>query len=862
MTTENQENDIGYLGRTWLEKLKNIRSRAQERQKNNIKNSSEAPAAENATEVSSNSELSPDQADEERLEQQALTAQEDAQTAGTSQSPDERRVPIRYKHFSAAQKVLVVIIAAFTAMLLYALSKSSSVPVADQPSVPATQQTSQSKPPPAASCEARAGAESISVTPQQVQQPEFIPDSTQPLSIGDAQSLYLNGDYKKALLLYEKLYQGLSQRPQEHLMRDFLQLRMAMCMERTSDHKQAGCLFRTASNSRSPIVRVLANYHRSLLEIQKKQYINARTKAYQAIALIDAVHFDKDWSLSLKRDCYFLAAEAITKKVLSLCDADKDLPEDLWSHLDTANDPFAELSEMQLRTFLNSGSEQLSKALLGPQIQRFNHPGGPRRYTVTCYGASVEELLARFAANADLDVHWVLDSNEIGMCKRVVNLHLSAATTQQFVTAASGCAGLLAQLDEKGVVHIFNPSDCSYVSEQISLLTTEAVSLWQKFLLIFPEDPRLVNAHFALGLLQTQEGRSAEPIAEYKLVANRFSSSSLAPFALLKSSKLKVSLRDYPGARQDLKRLVEQYPDTEVAEKAYLYLADITAKAGFTTEAAQLYRKVYNLSLTPESESAAAMGAGKCFYQIKDYESAAKWLFRYIELAKDCKSKDLYSAYFILGKTYLALENAEAASDAFQYALQDGPSQLDREEYIEAVSALVEVYIQQGNFIEALNTLEGVHPAMSSRQESIAILLLKSRVLTAMGLVDEAITMLSDRTEYISDPQLKTKLSIELADCYVNKGNFELAREKLTEILGVIEPGPLAYETTLKTADVCLKLGQNSQAESICLQLLDMDPPEQTKQKALDLLATVYKQQKDYDRAALALLGRWNRYED
>ncbi len=876
MTAENQENDIGHLGRTWGEKLKKIRSKAKESQKNAPEHASEAPELENVAEVSPDSELSPAQADEEHSAQQVPTAPKNARTASSSQSFDVSRVPpIRHKRFSSVQKILVVSIAAITAMLLYTLLKSpssydwlysdKSVPVADQQPVSAIQQTSQSQPQPAESISVPSGM-AKSTTPQQVQQPESIPDSTQSLSLQDARSLYLNGDYKKALLLYEKLHQRLSGNPQEHLMRDFLQLRMAMCMERTADHptgrlskEQASRLFRSASNSCSPIVRVLANYHRSLLEMQKKLYLNARNKAYGAIALIDAVYLDEDWSLSLKRDCYFLAAEAITRKVLSLCDTDKNLPEDLWQLLNTAKDPFAELSETQLRTLLDSGSEQLRKAMLSPQIERLNQPDGIPRYTVTCYGASTEDLLTRFAANAGLDVHWVLEPNEIGMLKRAINLHLSAVTAQQFVTAASGCAGLLAQLDEKGVVHVFNPDKYSYVSEQISLLSNEAASLWQKFLLGFPEDSRLANAHFAMGLLQSQQGHVAESIAEYKLVTNHFSGSSLAPFALLKSSKLKDSLRDYPGARQDLKQLVEQYPDTEIAEKAYLYLADITAKTGLMTEASQLYRKVYNLSLTPKSESAAVLGAGKCLYQIKDYESAAKWLARYIELAKDQKNKDLYSAYFILGKTYLALENAESASVAFQYALQGGPSQLAREEYVETISALVEVYIQQGNFVEALNISEGIHSAFVSQQESIAILLLKSKVLTAMGLIDKAIAMLGDRVEYISNPQLKAKVSLELADCYISKGNFEPAREKLAEILVITEPGPLAHETTLKLADVCLKLGQDNQAASVCLQLLDSEPPEQIKQKALDLLATAYNQQKDYDRAVLALLGQWNR---
>ena len=453
-------------------------------------------------------------------------------------------------------------------------------------------------------------------------------------------------------------------------MRDFLQLKMALCLEKTDGFAQAGRLFKAVSKSRSPILTVVANYHRSLLEMQRRQYLNARTRAYQALALIDVVDFDRNWSLSLKRDCHFLAIEALTRNVLSLCDADQDIPEDLWAKPAVGSDPFTGLNETQLRSLLNSGLERLNNVLLSPQIQEITHQGSSSRYTVACNGAPIEELLVRFAANAGLDVHWTLSSEQIGIRKRALNLYMPIATTPQVVTTAAGAASLLARLDAKGLVDIFNPAQYSYLSEHTALLSEEAISLWRRFLIEFLDDKRHANAHFAMGLLYTLKGHVPESIAKYKLIANRFSRSSLAPFALLQSSKLKTTLRDNFGARLDLKQLVEQYPDTDIAVNAYLYLAETTANAGLQSEAGRIYRKVYNLSLSAQSQTAAAFGAGRCFYQMEDYKSAAKWLTRYIRLGRDQKNKDLYPAYFILGKTYLALGNSDAACDAFQYALR------------------------------------------------------------------------------------------------------------------------------------------------------------------------------------------------
>ena len=862
-------------------KLENM---ATEKQKDNLE--------ENTSEVPSDRELFAGEVHEELSEREAFAGDEDfhkrladsaqdataGQPAGASQSPLGL---IRHKYyFSNLQKVLVVSIVAIAAILLYVLLKSLPESAAGR-TTSTIQQTSTSKPP---------AEHLVQKAPQQIQKPEFGLPPTQPLSLKVAETFYLQKDYDKAYAAYCQLHQTLAKNAEEELVRDFLQLRMALCMKKAAEPDQAKRLFRMVSKSRSLVVRVVANYHRSLLGVQNKQYLNARTRAYQAIALISAVgpHLrvdeftpardpasrepkagKKDWVLSLQRDCYFLVAESMTRHILSLCDADKNLPAKLWSN-PAEVDPFTNVNEAELRRLLNSGSEQLSKGLLSPQIQKLKHEGSSPRYSVVCHGASIEELLARFAANADLDISWAfgrepaleetkdtIGSREAGsLHKRPVSLYLPAATPEQFVTIAAGHVGLLVRLDEKGVVNIFNPADYSSLSEHVSLLTQDTISLWQRFLLAArPDESGSCRAHFALALLQAQKGQVTDAIAEYKLVANRFSRTSLAPFALLHSSKLKTNLRDYPGAREDLKQLVEQHPDTEFSDQACLYLADATMEARLYDEAARLYRKVYHLGLSLESQTASALGAGRCFYEKKDYEAAAKWLTRYISLASDHTSSGLYWAYFLLGKTNIALRKPQQACDAFQNALA-GP--LSREEYVETVSALVKGHIEQEHFIDALDVLENIRSAAFSQKESIDILLLKSKILRAMGLVDKAIAALGDRAEYISDSQLKARISFELTNCYIAKGNLELARTNLAEILVLVEPGHFAHETALELANVCLKLGQNSQAISVCSQLLDLGPAEQIKQKALNILATAYTRQKNYDRAALTLLGRWN----
>ncbi len=788
-------------------------------------------------------------------------------------APRPTTPPVWQKRFSGLQKALALTIILVTATLLYTLLKSprpvrrdyQSRPTSARRIVRAARQTPDSVLP---------SQDLADTKPAQIQEPQSLLPRTQPLSLNVAQDLFLQRQYERAYTVYEKLYQSIpaphtSTLTEEQLLRDFLQLKMALCTDgaahafpRTQEvSDKANHLFRAASQSRSPAVSVVANYHRSLLEMQRKQYIKALTTAYQAIALLEAADFDRDWALSLQRDCLFVVAESVTRNVLSLRDADKDLPEEFWSNLSAPPDPFADLTETQLRRLLKSGSERLNNALLGPRIQKLKNQGALPRYTVTCHRAPIEELLARFAANADLDLSWAgdraldLESAPDAARKRPVSLHLPAATAQQVVTVAAGCAGLFARRDQTKNVSIFNPGDYSSLSEYIALLSRQAISLWQRFLLAFHDDQRLPHTHFALGLLQAQIHQVTDAVAQYKLVANRFPEAPCAPFALFNSSRLRAGIRDYLGAREDLSQLVEQYPDTEIAGRACLYLADVTEKAGLSEEAARLYRKVYHLGLSYESQTAAASGAARCSYQMQDHQSAAKWFIRYISIFKDRASPDLYAAYFLLGKTYLALEKPRQACDAFKYAL-NGP--LPKEQYFEALSALVEGCIEQQQFVEALDTLDSSHPWQFSQTESVELLLLKSRIFRAIGLLDKALAALRDRAQYLPDPKLKAKVSFELAKCNVAEGNLDLARKTLADILVTVEPGPLAHEVQLELADVCLKLGQYAQAVSVCSQLLESHPSGQIKQDGLALLADAYNHQKNYDGAALALLGRWN----
>ena len=782
------------------------------------------------------------------------------------------RLPLHLDHLSNVQKILVLGILTIAALLVYTLAArmghgnqtrgtQGQEQRAELPSFPGQPPTgAQRQPQPA--WDTRGNAQRLgSFSPDQPEPADVIEPSIpspEPLSLLLANKLYRTREYEHAFIAYDKLYRRLAATEENRPLRDFLLLRMAMCSNRSGDTAQADTLFRTVSLSRLPILRALARYNQSTMLIERKRYLEAAARAYQTISLIEVADIDEKWVSAVQQQCGFLVAESLSRNLLSLSDADANLPSELWGrHPDV--DPFIDMDEPQLRVFLASGFEKLDEATLSPQIRPATGKNAADRWSVICNGASIEELLARFASNARLNMRWTdnrqTDPSEENMRKRPVYLYLTSATAQQVITVAAGSVGLLARLDDSGLnISVLDPTSYSSLAEHTKLLAEESISLWQRFLLAADSDQRAPNGHFALGLLQTVRGRLDEAIAEYKLVANRFPKHGLAPHALLESGKLKVKLRDYVGAHADLKQLVEMYPETDLADTACLHLADATMKAGMFDEAAGLYRKVYNLGLSAQSQAGSALGAGRCYHEMGNPEEAARWLNRYVTLAQDQNRPEFHAACLLLGKAYLTLHKPQQAHVALNLALK---GDLSRQQYVETVAVLVKAYIEQGLLLEALQTIEGTAGWQLSQQENIELLLLRVQVLRSIGLVDKAIALLQEKGQFLPSPELKGRVAIELAACYVNNDDIESARKTLSDAFALVGPGPLAQQIGQELAWMCLRVGQTSQAISVCSQLLEHASANE-KPPVLNLLVGAYRKQGRYDLAMTAMLNRYN----
>jgi len=613
-----------------------------------------------------------------------------------------------------------------------------------------------------------------------------------------------------------------------------------------------------AAKSQTPSIRVIANYHLSALELSQNQFMAARARACEALALLDGLaEQSPEWLGELKHTCCYLVAQATSKKALILCNADKELPSSLCPALPLIRSPWFNLNETQVHQALAKESGILPSILLSPSIS--SDPKKPQTpWSVSCHRMALDELLARFGATIGMEVVWHAEANFPDLRKKAISLCTEDVTDQTTISLAAGSAGLLARIGDDKMIHVMNPDSTALVSEQISMLALEATSMWQRYLFSGTESPNFSYAHFMSGLLHKQNSLKAEALSEFKLVAARYSRSNLAPYALLYSSQVNEELKNSAGVERDLKLLVEQYPDVPIVTEAYIRLADTIAQLGDNEEAAKLYRKVFYLNLSDESRVASALNAGRCFYKTQEYASAELWLTQYIQMAQGSnrsKNKEIYPAFFILGKSLLAQGKAQMACQALRNALK---GELNKIDYLEAMDSLVKGYMEQQDLMEAIDVLEDAFNPQLTPSDILELNLLKSTALRHAGLMDRAIELLQNNKNSVSDPYLNAKISFELSLNLIEKGELAQAQKELSHTLTKVESGPLAHKVALKLAQVCLDLKQEDQAVSVCQSLLQLESDPLLSHKAAELLAQAYTNQQNYDKAAQALIGQWN----
>lgn len=377
--------------------------------------------------------------------------------------------------------------------------------------------------------------------------------------------------------------------------------------------------------------------------------------------------------------------------------------------------------------------------------------------------------------------------------------------------------------------------------------------MWRRRLLDNRAASRHTWAHFALGLLHEHGGRTASAMAEFNLLARQDPTSPLAPRAQLRCAGMRIGLRDYAGAREQLLDLLNRHPNFPDSDQVYLRLGQSTLQAGLHEKAITTFRKLYYWELSRPTQIGAAFGAGKAYHLLGRHEDAVAWMMRYRKIARGRGHPDAAEAEYLLARSLLALGEREKAEAALRRGLGLDPAQPLR---ADATLALADVLATDDEFAEALALLHRVEAEGAPADRIDDAVLAEGRLLQKMGLAQRAMHRLKDRRPKTAGVRAAVEMEIEIARCAVALDHPEDARRLLEGAAAHLDPGPLARRVSAELADVHLVLGRIQEAASLARSVLAEDPAPAVRRHALQTLGKAYLARRDYDRAAIAFAGK------
>lgn len=641
-------------------------------------------------------------------------------------------------------------------------------------------------------------------------------------------------NYPAALRCLDELTASTASDPAQAALAGLIHLRSGECLVRMGRTRDGAARLMMAARSPSPAVRGQAWARLAALDATDGQYLMARMKAYSAIAALGAL----GRPTGLERDCDYLVAAVLSKHVLTLHNGDLSVP---WGWA-RQGDLFATLNEQAISALLKVGADD-AESVLAPQIARVAGEGA--RVSARCGNAPLEELLTRLNAATGADIQ--LEGLSTAARRRAVALAAQAVTDQRLAEVACGSVGLVARFTGESII-IIDPAETSAVAQRREVLTDEAASAWRRFFLAWPEDERSPMGRLVLAGICDAAGDVPAAIREYRLVAGRYATiEPVAAEALLRCANLKLGLRDFAGARQDLIDLLDSYPRFERADRVYLSLAAASYSGGYYQEALNSYIKLYYLNLSPQSQADACLGAGRCYTRLSQPADAAQWLGRYIKLAKSPPADELAGAYLLLGQAQRSLDDARGAIISLDAAMAAKPSM---PVYVEAGLELARLHVAAGRYSLAVGLLNRLYNLDITHQQATECLLMTSQCYRSMGLGEKSAMMLRRQMEQVKPAELRGAIGVELARCLVQTEDLAAAEAALTEAIGRLPAGESAWSAMCDLGEVCMQSGKHAQAAAVAEDVLKAKCSDPLRQRASGLLSAALAAQQQYDKAA------------
>lgn len=658
------------------------------------------------------------------------------------------------------------------------------------------------------------------------------------VSLAAVEKDFAAGNYSSCVEGYSSLLARATLATQTHnaSMTNFLRLRLGQSLVKVQRADDARRHLQLAAADNSPALRVTGGLELARVEIDSNQYMLARSSACAAAA---AAGFS-DRTAPLAVECDLMAAKALSRKVLAMRGSGEGVACDA-----RPGDIFAGLDEAAIRGVLAEGLGGMSLAAVGVQV-RPEESNGVVRYDVACAGNSLDELLSRLVTASGTKLRFA--NVAAPQRARPITLACRGQTEQRVIDLACGSAGLIARFSGQEI-SVFDPAAVASLQEQQDLLTSEATSAWRRFFLRYGSDDRNADAHVALGSLMESCGDDLAAIGEYQITFSRFPKSQAAPQALLRSARLRIGMKDYKAAREDLSNVLDNYPSWKGWEEAYVSLGEAVMEGGALDEAQRIYRVLSAKEVSPAVRLQIARGNGKLMHLRGQHGPAVEQFKTYLAGAGAGASAQKAETWWLLGRSQLALGQTQQAAASLYKALAAGPAAKAR---FDVAAELVEALIAAQQYATALGVLRQAEQDRPSVSQQCRLLVLTGRLHRSMGLADCVVDQLRRSADTLADEALARQVRLELARCLASAKRPKEAHELLTQLLPSLDAAAVE-SATCDLAATALELDHPQQAIALCEELVRTCKDGAILKTARQILSQAHLASKDFASAAGSL---------
>lgn len=412
-----------------------------------------------------------------------------------------------------------------------------------------------------------------------------------------------------------------------------------------------------------------------------------------------------------------------------------------------------------------------------------------------------------------------------------------------------------------------------------------AIEEWSKFLKTFPDDPKIVDARYNLGVCQLQEKQFLPAIENLEAVITSGDEFNRMEDAYLNLGWAQYSLglqdkREYfQQASRTFATLLEKYPKTEHVDQTLFFIGESLYLLGSKKKAAEFYRRLCegNKGSTLRSDGLYAWGV--TYEELRDYEKASEIYDTFLrefpehelvteirmrkaetllQRGQDVKAEEIFAQVAAL-KEFDAADHAafrhavsvagqkrfEEAADLYLKLSQNFPkSNYANDAHIAAARALVraaktnaaaEIYAQ---IIES----KGPHAPEAAHWQN--------RVYLRHGDPERALALAQDSLEMAADSPYLVNLKIDQADAlYELKNRMPECLELFIAIAEDHHDHPLAAQSLYNAAYVALQLNRSDEGLRLCKTFVERYVQHLLVADVTNIEAECYLQRKEYDKA-------------